>query len=84
VALFKHYYTLVPAVALLIVGVFFGLAAIIACCAMFNHNKCLLTVVCVCARARTYDMRAASKCAVHAHWDVTVRHGDDHSGWFND
>jgi len=44
-ALFKHYYTLVPAVALLIVGVFFGLAAIIACCAMFNHNKCLLTVL---------------------------------------
>jgi len=45
VALFKHYYTLVPAVALMIVGVFFGLAAIIACCAMFNHNKCLLTVL---------------------------------------
>jgi len=43
--LLKHYYTLVPAVALLIVGVFFGLAAIIACCAMFNHNKCLLTVL---------------------------------------
>ena len=24
---------------------FFALAAIVACCAMFNHNKCLLTVL---------------------------------------
>jgi hypothetical protein len=29
----------------MVVGVFFSLAGLIACCAMCNHNKCLLTVV---------------------------------------
>jgi len=29
----------------MVVGVFFSLAGLIACCAMCNHNKCLLTVL---------------------------------------
>jgi len=43
--IFKHFYTLFPVVVLLVASIFFGLAGIVACCAMFNHNKCLLTLL---------------------------------------
>jgi len=38
----ESHYTLIPAVIIIVVGVFFFFAGILGCCSMFNMNKCVL------------------------------------------